>query len=295
MRDADEEIREIKKEIVESRGLIIRTNNLVNSLGADIKSIAKRQAGYERRFNLNSAIAYVLFASLSFAGLKLASDARIREGETEKAELEEKLAELRQELAEETRRAEQRRQAEVKAARFYDLVREGQRAEAVEAFDALRKEPLSRAETAVFKDTVDRFRRDLALSAYQTGMERAGNGRFAEAVELFQRALKLDEDGTQAPAVQLELSRSYRRMRRYGECVVVTDAVLEQGLNRDLHDDATAVKAKCLREKGDLDDARTTLRTLLRRWPGSQHAADSRREIGDLNRMIRQGNPAQTP
>ncbi|HEX4355561.1 MAG TPA: hypothetical protein VHZ95_21695, partial [Polyangiales bacterium] len=68
MRDADDEIREIKTEIIESRGLIIKTNNLTNSLAADIKSIAKRQAGYEQRFNLNSAVAYALFAILSFVG-----------------------------------------------------------------------------------------------------------------------------------------------------------------------------------------------------------------------------------
>ncbi len=41
MRDVDDEVRQIKKEIVESRGLIIKTKNLVNALGADIKSIAK--------------------------------------------------------------------------------------------------------------------------------------------------------------------------------------------------------------------------------------------------------------
>ena len=40
MRDTDDEIREIKTEIIESRGLIIKTNNLTNSLAADIKSIA---------------------------------------------------------------------------------------------------------------------------------------------------------------------------------------------------------------------------------------------------------------
>ena len=83
VRETDEEIREIKKEIIESRGLTIKTNNLVNSLGADIKSIAKRQAGYERRFNWNGAVAYALFAALSFGGLKLASDATIAAIESE--------------------------------------------------------------------------------------------------------------------------------------------------------------------------------------------------------------------
>ena len=88
MRDTDDEIREIKTEIIESRGLIIKTNNLTNSLAADIKSIAKRQAGYERRFTWNSAVAYVLFATLSFVGLKLWSDVRINEIGSEKDELD---------------------------------------------------------------------------------------------------------------------------------------------------------------------------------------------------------------
>ena len=76
MRDVDDEVRQIKKEIVESRGLIIKTNNLVNALGADIKSIAKRQAGYERRLNWNSGVAIAVIGVISFAGLKLYFDAQ---------------------------------------------------------------------------------------------------------------------------------------------------------------------------------------------------------------------------
>ena len=64
MQDIDEEVREIKKEIIESRALTIKTNNLVNSLGADIKSITKRQESYERRFNWNSWVVYIIIASL---------------------------------------------------------------------------------------------------------------------------------------------------------------------------------------------------------------------------------------
>ena len=45
----DDELREIKREIVESRGLIIKTNNLTNALAADLKSISKRQLGFEWR------------------------------------------------------------------------------------------------------------------------------------------------------------------------------------------------------------------------------------------------------
>src|SRR6202050_5251199 len=77
MHDFDEELREINREISESRGLVIKTNNLTNALSADLKSIAKRQQGYERRLTFNSATAYVVFVLVSFTALKFAWDARI--------------------------------------------------------------------------------------------------------------------------------------------------------------------------------------------------------------------------
>ena len=164
MREADEEIREIKKEIIESRGLIIKTNNLVNALGADIKSIAKRQAGYERRFNLNSWVAYVLFAALSFSGLKLMSDARIREVQSEMSGLTRQVHQLERDLAEETGRNEQRARAEAKSGRFYDLVRQQRRQEVSTATSRFRKRtcrapsPRSSATSTISSVSISRFR-----------------------------------------------------------------------------------------------------------------------------------------
>jgi len=57
MHEVDDELRDIKREIIESRGLVIKTNNLTNALSADVKSIAKRQQGYEQRISWNSATA----------------------------------------------------------------------------------------------------------------------------------------------------------------------------------------------------------------------------------------------
>ena len=76
MHDVDEELREIKREIIESRGLVIKTNNLTNALSADIKSIAKRQQAYEGRLSWNSATAYVVFVIVVFVALKFMVDAR---------------------------------------------------------------------------------------------------------------------------------------------------------------------------------------------------------------------------
>src|SRR4051812_46460087 len=154
MHEVDEELREIKREIIESRGLVIKTNNLTNALSADIKSIAKRQQTYERRLNWNSATAYIVFVVVVFAALKLAWDARV---DQIKAETDQKTVDnerLRKEARETAKRDEDRARAEARAAQFYELVRQGKRADLVEQWDAVKKEPLSKAELAIFGDAV---------------------------------------------------------------------------------------------------------------------------------------------
>src|ERR1700759_2965323 len=116
VQEVDEELRESKREIIEARASVIKTNNLTNALSADIKSIAKRQQTYERRLSWNSAVAYVVFVLVVFTALKFAWDARV---DAKKAEREQKGADnepRRKEAREAQKRDEDRARAEAKAA-----------------------------------------------------------------------------------------------------------------------------------------------------------------------------------
>ena len=70
------ELQEIKREIVESRSLSIKTNNLVNALAADVKSIAKRHQMQERRLFVNGAAAYVVTIAVVLVFVQLACISR---------------------------------------------------------------------------------------------------------------------------------------------------------------------------------------------------------------------------
>lgn len=283
MLDSDEEIREIKKEIIESRGLVIKTNNLVNSLAADVKSIAKRQASYERRFSWSSATAYVLFAALSFIGLYVASDARVAEIRSEQTELKRELVDVEKRLADETERGQLRVRGEARAAKFYELIRAKKRRDVVDGFDEVKKESLSKAEQEFFRDTVDRFRLDLSLEAFQEGLDLSRTGRFAESAGRFERAVGLREDGSHIPAVRLNLARAYRKLARHAEALVLARSVSVQTQDLEVQDDATLLASECAAELGQLDDARSALRDLLRKWPRSEFVPEARKRLGELN------------
>lgn len=289
MRDPDDEIREIRTEIIESRGLIIKTNNLTNSLSADIKSIAKRQASYERRFTWNSAVAYALFALLSFVGLKLWSDVRVREIEGEKEELGRQVTDLRRDLEEETRRAEKREQAEARAAEYYTLIRNKELTRVVEGYEEIRTEQLSKAEAELFRDTEVKFRLQLSVEAYHTGLGLMHTGRYAEAAESFQEAIRLQEDAAHIPGVKLSLAQALLKLGRASEAQLLASELVDQNIDKEIQDDAALLLSQCAESLNNIDDARNALRLLLRRWPRSALVTDARKHLADLNRAVWKG------
>ncbi len=283
MREVDEEIREIKKEIIESRGLIIKTNNLTNALGADIKAIAKRQASHERRTWWNSVLAYGLLGTACLFGFRLLLDVSIREMEVEKENLTQEVKRLRGAVDEEMRRAEKRTQAENKAAQFYDLVKQKQRAEAIERWEELSKEQLSPAERAVYRDVVARFHSELSLEAYQNGIELIRTGRYAEATESLQDSIRLDEGAAHVPAVHYRLGQSLNKLGKSVQAKAQLEKVLEQNSDKDIHVDATWLLAHVLDDLGELDEARAQVRKLMAKWPRSDLMPDARQYLGALN------------
>jgi TolA-binding protein len=294
MRDVDDEVREIKKEIIESRGLIIKTNNLVNALGADIKSIAKRQAGYERRLNWNSGIALAVIGILSFAGLKLYFDAQTAGLRSDKADAKEAAEQLRRDLEDEVRRSSDRGVAAGKAAKYYELIRERKRAEVVRQYPVMAKEALSPAEAAVFRDYEQQFRQDLSLDAYQKGLALASSKKDGEAITRFEEAIELHPNGPHIPAVKLNLAFSLRKEKRPAEAMVYAEQVASQTADASVKPDGWWLVALCARDLGDLDTARGALRNLINKWPRSALSRDARPLLRAVTREAYLGKQAAT-
>lgn len=294
MRDVDDEVRQIKKEIVESRALIIKTNNLVNALAADIKSIARRQAGYERRLNWNSGVAIAVIGLLSFAGLKLYFDAQIGGVRSEMTEAETTVDQLRSELGDEVSRASDRATAAAKAAKYYDLIRARKRLEVVQEYPAVAKEALSPAEAAVFRDFEQQFRQDLSLEAYQKGLALADSRKYGEAIKRFEEAIKLHPNGPHAPAVKHSLALSLRSEKRSAEALVFAQQVADQTTDSALQPDGWWLVALCARDIGDLDTAREALKILIKKWPRSSLSHEAKPVLRTVTHEAYLGKKAAT-
>lgn len=283
VQEVDEELREIKREIIESRASVIKTNNLTNALSADIKSIAKRQQTYERRLSWNSATAYIVFVVVVFAALKLAWDARVDQIKAETEQRAQDNERLRKEQRDAQKRDEDRARAESRAAQFYELIRAGKRVELVEQWPQVQKEPLSKAESAMFADAVERARNDLAGQLYQQGMDKVRVQRWSDAAGAFEESLKYKDDSAIGPSVRLGLSDAYRHLNRQKEAIPILTGLAENAVDKEVHDDALYLLAWCQMDTQAWNDAKNSWRALIRRFPDSKFTAEAKLQLAQLN------------
>lgn len=280
--EVDEELREIKREIIESRGLVIKTNNLTNALSADIRSIAKRQQTYERRITWNSATSYVVFVLVVFAALKLAMDARIDQLKGESEQRLKDVARMKDELNRSNERETARQTADERAAKFYELVRQGKRTDLIAQWEQLKGQPLSKAEAAMFGDAVERAKNELAAQLYQQGMDKVRVQRWQEAASAFEESIKYREDAAIGPSVRLGLAESYRHLNRQKEAIPILTLLAENAVDKEVHDDALYLLAWCQMDVQAWNDAKNTWRTLVRRFPDSRFTAEAKLQLAQL-------------
>jgi len=282
MEDFDDELREIKREIIESRGLIIKTNNLTNALSADLKSIAKRQLTYETRLRWNSATAYVVFVIVVFIVLKLAWDARIDAVKAETAQNAAQLAQIKKELRDAQQRDEDRARIEARAAAVYELMRQNKHAEMIEAYEALDKSLLTKAEQRVFADAAERARNELSIIAFQNGLDHARGGRWHEAEQAFEESLKYKDTAAHSAGARYSQADALRHLGRQREAIPMLMQLSEASADKEYLDDATYLLGQCLIDIQAWNDAKTALRSFIRRFPQSPYANEVRTQLADL-------------
>ena len=276
------ELEEIKREIVESRALTIKTNNLVNALAADLKSIAKRQQGYERRFFVNSAAAYVVTVTVLLVMVKFAWEAKLETVRSENKETRDKLVQLQKELKAAQTREETVSRGRREAAEFYDLIVQNKRREIVQRFPEVSQLPLTRTERAVFEDALERAQNELSLIAYQTGLDHVRTGRWHEALQSMKESLEYKKSAAHSPQAAYQMARALRQLGRQREAIPMLMQLSEASADRDVMDEATYLLAESQVDIQAWNDAKNTLRAFVRRFPASPYIMEAKTRLAEL-------------
>jgi TolA-binding protein len=276
------DLEEIKREIVESRSLTIKTNNLVNALSADLKSIAKRQQSYERRIFFNSATAYVVTVAVLLVALKFAWDARVDAVRSEGKQTRDKVVQLEKELAQLQAREERALRASRRAAEYYDLIQQNQRKQVIEQFEEVASLPISKTERAVFGAAAERAKNELSLAAYQAGLEHIRAGRWHEAEQALLESLADKSDAAHSSQATFLLARAQRTLGKQREAIPLLMQLSEASADKEVLDEATLLLAQCQDDIQAYNDAKNTLRSFVRRFPSSPLLNEARAKLAEL-------------
>jgi TolA-binding protein len=276
------ELEEIKREIVESRSLTIKTNNLVNALAADVKSIAKRFQGYERRLTWNSATAYAVFVAIVLFSGKVILDARVDAIRAQTKDTRDLADKFEKELKILQTREEARTRAERRAAEYYALVASSKRRELIEQYDEVSHMELSRTERQLFDAALERAKNELSLIAYQTGLDHVRTARWHEAEQAFRESLGYKADAAHSPEARYQLAVTLRALGRQRDAIPMLIELSEASADKEVVDDATFLLAQCQLDIEAWNDAKTSLRTFIRRFPSSAHLNDARAKLAEV-------------
>jgi TolA-binding protein len=280
--DFGNELEEIRREIVESRSLSIKTNNLVNALSADVNSIAKRQQNYERSLRWNSGVAYVVTTViLMFVG-KIVVDARVETVRAQTSDQSDEVGQLRKENESLRARVETEHKDENKAFELYRLISQGDHGALLKAQEEIEAMQFSKTERAVFDAARERARTELSLQRYQEGLDHVRTRRWHEAEQALSASVKYKGDAAHSPNARLQLARAMRALGRQREAVPMLIKLFEAAPDKEVMDDAAMLLAESQVDIEAYNDAKATLRAFLRRFPSSPFVNDARSMLADL-------------
>jgi outer membrane protein assembly factor BamD (BamD/ComL family) len=192
---------------------------------------------------------------------------------------------MKQELDDLRQVQAERGAAELEAAKFYDLARQGKRVDLIRGWESMRTKPLSKAEAGFLADAVEKAKSDQASLLYLQGLDSSRLQRWQEAATAFEDSLHYEENGAVAPQAKVELGNAYRKLHKQKEAIAILEPLVESSADREVQDDALDELAWCQMEIEAYNDAKNTWRTLLRKFPDSHYASEAKLSLMQLTQQ----------
>jgi tetratricopeptide (TPR) repeat protein len=269
MIELEDEIKEIKKEIIDSRNLIIKTDNLVKNLGADLKAIQKKQESYEKKYVFNSIAAYVIFVALIGAGAYFLVESRVEKLRSENQELTTKDAALRAKITELENQLKAKDQASRQALQIYAQLKAGTSEEAVTEFDQLLGRGLTKLEQELLGEIVAKKRKDVAQIQYEEGMRAVKAKSLEKAETAFRKAVGYlgKTKDTLLTDLYFELGITLNKLKKYSESTTYLDRVLQRSADPGRNGEAAFTIAANFEASAQLEKAKEGYLKFLQYYP----------------------------
>lgn len=271
--DAERSFDEIRREVIESRNLVIKTDNLLKSLHAELKTVSKRQEDFEKKTLFSSAAAYVLLAGLclglSYFYFSARGATEVADRKRVEAQLTEARAELQKVQASQASAARNKTQA-MEVHRQLLQARGEQRLKAVEAYKALDATLLSDLEKWALSDRATALSQELGQSSFERGKAAFRRNEYSLAVQDLERFLSLNPSEEEALDAQFFLGAAYSQMRKPQQVILHLAKFVEKDKKSKTRDYAMLLLSQAYEQTQQFEKAIEVARAAIAAYPASE-------------------------
>ncbi|MBX7115303.1 MAG: hypothetical protein K1X64_13320 [Myxococcaceae bacterium] len=286
---------EIRREVIEARNLVIKTDNQVKNLQADVKLVGKRQEEGQRKQWMSSAVAYALFVGLCIAGTLMITNARTAAAAQEKARLEKQVADLNDATDKIKTEAATLAAQEKAAMDAYRMMSSGTGTDRLKGVDALAKVDTSKLTPfmkTVLTDRAATLKKELGATALEKGRTAFRRQEFATAVEELNRFMALSPIEEEAVEASWYLGDSLVQLKKYELAIPYLTRFIQGDRRAKVRDFAMALLIQAYDMTGQRDKALETARDAAATYPASDFAPQFRGRMSRRNTTDAAAAPA---
>jgi TolA-binding protein len=277
---------ELRKEVVEARNLIIKTDNLLKNLHAELKQMGRKQEMFEGRHWMTSIVAYLIFTILLGLGAFSLARAEIRVAREEASANESKVNQLSQDLEKLRVGAAAKREASEKAARVYDLLgteKEGPGLnQAMTQAVHLDRQLVSPLESKAIDDRAAGMKGRIAQAALDRGNAAFRRSEWPTAAQELSRYIEL-EPKAEDNVVYFRLGNALTQTKDFAKAIAPLETFLKNSGGTKTAQYAGFLLGTAYEETGKADKARAAYERAAALYPGSEFAPAIRNRIRHLN------------
>jgi TolA-binding protein len=292
--DFDRELSEIRREVIESRNLVIKTDNLLKNLHAEVKLVGKRQDEFQKRQWMSSAASYFIFALLASVGSMLIFSARRASANQERERLEKRISELTTQVEKDRTEASSGQTAARGAMEAYRQMTSLPGDERLKGIDTLGKLDTSRLSPVEKQSLTDRaqmLRQEIGQTAFDRGKSAFRKNDMKSAITDFARFMSMTPPAQEATEASYYLGVAYNITKRYDEAVPMLSRFVSDDKKAKSRDYAMLLLAHAYEQTGHLEKAAEIAKEALRTYPTSEFATQLRTRLNSVQRMIGGGSP----
>ncbi len=280
--DLAAEVDALRRRIDEQGGVVRRTQVSLAQLAESIGKVVESQRRRERRLTLNSFVAYLLFTILLGGGFFVLYQSRASDLVRDRDGARSDLAAARKQLELAQGQLQTRDAAAQRAYGFFQLLRDGNRSEALARYAEIAHDALTPTEREVFTEGEKVARGKLVDAGWSAGVDAFRAGDFPKAVTELKRAVAYETGGANSAQMHYYLGVAMVRTGDPAGAVDELTAAIAGKVDQAGVIDARYWLGAALEGAGKLDQARREYDKFASAQPMSPLATTARRKSAAL-------------